>query len=325
MAHSKGNDWKSCKTGPEKVKHPLYPFRILWFGPIFFQPEGKLMKNLLIATTALVATAGVAAADVSLSGAANFGIIATAEADSEMYNNVSVTAAMSGETDGGLTFGTSLTFRSGDDVDLDAGDITFDGDLSATSMGAITLGGDFGKLTFKANGVDNVHNDDYSHDVMYSGTFGALALTATANVESGPTVDGDSFSLKLAYSANGLSVTAKTDDGGESDTTIAYAVSDTLTASFNFDTDGQTSGSETTAKVAYSADGITASLAMMDDDANAWSLGLGYAANGMSVGVAIEDGGSEDLTASYDLGGGMSINAARNETGAFFIGSKMSF
>ena len=35
------------------------------------------MKNLLIATTALVATAGVAAADVTLSGAANFGVINT--------------------------------------------------------------------------------------------------------------------------------------------------------------------------------------------------------------------------------------------------------
>ncbi len=83
------------------------------------------MKNLLIATTALVATAGVAAADVSLSGAANFGVInnGDAGADTFMYNNVSVTAAMSGETDGGLTFGASLSMRSGNDVDLDTGDL----------------------------------------------------------------------------------------------------------------------------------------------------------------------------------------------------------
>ena len=68
------------------------------------------MKNLLIATTALVATAGVAAADVSLSGAANVGVLTTVLLLlTLMYNNVSVTAAMSGETDGGLTFGASLT------------------------------------------------------------------------------------------------------------------------------------------------------------------------------------------------------------------------
>ena len=71
-----------------------------------------------------------------------------------MYNNVSVTAAMSGETDGGLTFGASLTMRSGDDVDLDVGDhkrsCCFDvaNFASETSLGNIYVSGDFGKLTF---------------------------------------------------------------------------------------------------------------------------------------------------------------------------------
>ena len=294
------------------------------------------MKNLLIATTALVATAGVAAADVSLSGAANFGVLDNGTDAASMYNNASITAAMSGETDGGLTFGASLTVRNGDDVDLDAGDLATNSAahaaLSATSFGNIYVSGGFGKLTFDDGGIDNAHNDDYAHDVMYTGTFGAVSVTVTADIDgadqgtvAAPAVDGNDYSIKLAYSANGLSVTAATDDGGETDTTIAYVVNDMITASVNFDSNGQTSGSETTVKVAYANDGITASLAMMDEDANAWALGLGYAANGMSVGVAIDDGGSEDLTASYDLGGGMSINAATNETGAFFVGSKMSF
>ena len=294
------------------------------------------MKNLLIATTALVATAGVAAADVSLSGAANFGVLDNGTDAASMYNNASITAAMSGETDGGLTFGASLTVRNGDDVDLDVGDLATNlaahAALSATSFGNIYVSGGFGKLTFDDGGIDNAHNDDYAHDVMYTGTFGAVSVTVTADIDGAdqgtvlvPAVDGNDYSIKLAYSANGLSVTAATDDGGETDTTIAYVVNDMITASVNFDSNGQTSGSETTVKVAYANDGITASLAMMDEDANAWALGLGYAANGMSVGVAIDDGGSEDLTASYDLGGGMSINAATNETGAFFVGSKMSF
>ena len=83
------------------------------------------MKNLLIATTALVATAGFAAADVTLSGAVNVGVLndGTTGADTFMYNNVTVTAAMSGETDGGLTFGATLSMRSGNDVDLDVGDL----------------------------------------------------------------------------------------------------------------------------------------------------------------------------------------------------------
>ena len=292
------------------------------------------MKNLLIATTALVATAGVAAADVSLSGAANFGVINTGgAADTVMYNNVSVTAAMSGETDGGLTFGASLTMRSGDDVDLDVGDITIAAAaLSATSLGNIYVSGDFGKLTFDANGIDNAHNDDFSHDVMYTGTFGALAVTATANIEGGVTADGEDYSLKLVYAANGLTLTAATDDGGEYDVTAAYAINDMLTASVNFDSNGGTvaGDDETIVKVAYANDGITAALSIKDGVVgNEWAVALGYAANGLAVNLAVDDGGSEDLSASYDLGGGMSVLAGANEGAAgdraWFIGSKMSF
>ena len=36
--------------------------------------EGKLMKKIIFATTALVATAGVAAADITVGGNARFGI-----------------------------------------------------------------------------------------------------------------------------------------------------------------------------------------------------------------------------------------------------------
>lgn len=301
------------------------------------------MKNLLIATTALVATAGFAAADVTLSGAVNVGVLndGTTGADTFMYNNVSVTAAMSGETDGGLTFGASLTFRSGDDVDLDVGDLATNpatsalqgaDALSATSLGNIYVSGDFGKLTFDANGVDNAHNDDFSHDVMYNGTFGALAVTVTANVEDGTTADGEDFSAKVVYSASGITVTAATDDSGESDTTLAYVLNDMITASLNYDTNGQTTA-ETIVKVAYSNAGVTAHLALADDDDDQWELGLGYTANGMSIAAVFAENDGDatttdeemDITASYDLGGGMTMNAAYNESGAFFIGSKMSF
>ena len=297
------------------------------------------MKNLLIATTALVATAGFAAADVTLSGAVNVGVLndGTTGADTFMYNNVTVTAAMSGETDGGLTFGATLSMRNGNDVDLDVGDLGKATNvpatkLSATSLGNIYVSGDFGKLTFDANGVDNAHNDDFSHDVMYNGTFGALAVTVTANVEDGTTADGEDFSAKVVYSASGITVTAATDDSGESDTTLAYVLNDMITASLNYDTNGQTTA-ETIVKVAYSNAGVTAHLALADDDDDQWELGLGYTANGMSIAAVFAENDGDatttdeemDITASYDLGGGMTMNAAYNESGAFFIGSKMSF
>ena len=298
------------------------------------------MKNLLIATTALVATAGVAAADVSLSGAANVGVLNNGDDNTAtyMYNNVSVTAAMSGETDGGLTFGASLTMRSGDDVDLDVGDLGTNPNnsaaqgadaLSATSLGNIYVSGDFGKLTFDQNGIDNLMDDAFAHDVSYAGTFGALAVTATADIENNGAANGGEYSLKVVYAANGVTATIVTDDSSDYDATVAYAVNDMMTASVNYDSDGQTT-SETTVKVAYSNAGVTAHLAIADDDDDEWELGLGYAANGLSIAAVFAEDGEgtkteSDITASYDLGGGLSINAATNESGAFFIGSKMSF
>jgi outer membrane protein OmpU len=298
------------------------------------------MKNLLIASTALVASAGFAVADLSLSGAANVGILDNGvdDADAFFYNNVSVTAAMSGETDNGLTFGASLTFRAGNDIDLDVGDLATENNSEKkfsddVDLGNIYVSGGFGKLTFDRDGIDNVHNDDIQHDVMYEHTLGNVAFSATYNLNNENTA-GDEFSAKVAYTANPVTFTFKTDDSGEADATLAYVMNDMITASINYDTDGQTieaiEAKKTTVKAAYSNNGLTAHLALADEEDDQWELGLGYAANDLSVAAVIAEndgtGSTEtDLTASYDLGGGISINAATNESGAFFIGSKMSF
>ncbi len=62
------------------------------------------MKKLLIATTALVATAGVAAAEVAVSGDGRMGVVYNGE-DLNFTSRVRVAFDLSGETDGGLRFG----------------------------------------------------------------------------------------------------------------------------------------------------------------------------------------------------------------------------
>jgi outer membrane protein OmpU len=49
--------------------------------------EGNLMKKLLLASTALVATAGIAAAEITFSGSARFGVIYTDGADAVTVSN----------------------------------------------------------------------------------------------------------------------------------------------------------------------------------------------------------------------------------------------
>jgi outer membrane protein OmpU len=93
------------------------------------------MKHMLLATTALVATAGIASADLSISGSAEIGIAEDATGNTEYFQDIEVTFSGSGETSGGLSFGMS--------VQLDE-----DGSAPATHGGTnINVSGGFGNIT----------------------------------------------------------------------------------------------------------------------------------------------------------------------------------
>jgi hypothetical protein len=199
------------------------------------------------------------------------------------------------------------------------------------------VSGEFGKLTFDRNGLDNVMDDVVgTHDVQYDYSGGGLTVAISADIDNNDAahVDHDEWAAKIGYTMDALTLTVATDDTSETDVTVAYAVNDMITASVNFDSDGQSVNSadtdETIVKVAYSNAGVTAHAAWADDDDDAWEVGLGYTAGAMSFGVvAAEDGDGTktemDVTASYDLGGGMSIKGATNETGAWFVGTALAF
>ena len=70
------------------------------------------MKKVLLATTALTLSAGIAAADghtgVSISGFAELGVRDDGTNDVQFHQDIDVFFKMSGETDGGLSFGTAI-------------------------------------------------------------------------------------------------------------------------------------------------------------------------------------------------------------------------
>lgn len=94
------------------------------------------MKKVLFATTALVATTGFAAADVSLSGSAQMGLQGGDGAVTQFVQDIDVTFSLSGASDNGLTFGAAV------DLDENAGGVGTD-DAGV----AIFVSGDFGTLT----------------------------------------------------------------------------------------------------------------------------------------------------------------------------------
>lgn len=99
------------------------------------------MKKLLLASTALVLSAGVASAQVALSGDARMGITHDSARDAKLQftSRARVTFTMSGETDGGLAFGAS--FRADQAAPQAVGNTNMTG-------GNVFIRGEFGRVRF---------------------------------------------------------------------------------------------------------------------------------------------------------------------------------
>ncbi|UWQ07730.1 porin [Aliiroseovarius crassostreae] len=286
------------------------------------------MKKILIATTALVATAGYAAADINLSGAAAAGF---KYVDSDLvaenliaHVDYTLTIAMSGETDGGLTFGADLTVYGDESSTLNGGDLVAYieggfGKFSAGNVGSAvdaTLG--LGDLGFDGLGTDNVAetlidlNDQGT--LMYKGTFGDFAVAASYNMS----VDGTDPNAGEA--ANEFSIAA-TYNMGDYDFGLGY----------------DERGDVVTVKAGANVSGfdIDALASFGDNDVSAYGLTAGYTMGATTVTAAYSKAevGLAEVEAfgvgvAYDLGGGAKIKGGIAEVADVTVadlGITMSF
>ena len=108
------------------------------------------MKKVLLATSALVASAGIASAQgVELSGHAEMGIIGGSAIETQFHTDIDVTFTMSGETDNGLTFGASIDLDESDGSGTGATAVGASAAFGNTTQGGETvfISGSFGTLT----------------------------------------------------------------------------------------------------------------------------------------------------------------------------------
>jgi outer membrane protein OmpU len=167
------------------------------------------MKKVLFATTALVATAGVASADVAISGFAEMGVIGGSDMDTQFHTDIDVTFTMSGTTDNGLTFGATI------DLDEEGGFGNTNGGPESVfisgNFGTVTMGDTDGALDWAVNevGMAGSINDDHTSHAGYSGNggFGGL-LGIDADSTGGIGLDGlyDGQVLRYDYTMGVVSV-----------------------------------------------------------------------------------------------------------------------
>ena len=296
------------------------------------------MKKLLIASTALVATAGMAAADITITGHAAAGFhsgldnVTTATTDSGtdgldvdvaadgVYSNAGVDFTMTGATDNGISFSASVNIDAGEEID--SGDFEYDGtDGGTAGLGAVSMSGAFGTLTFDNNGIDNLYSDATNHDVSYATTIGAIGLTVGYDVTGG----ANATSASATYTAGGMAFTlnaSEADGGMSTDLAVSYALNDTVT--ITADTDSAAGGASVqTIGASTTLNGVSVSVSSANN--STWDVDLGYTAGGFALTYGVDETDAWTATASASLGGGATFSAGVDSADSTYAGVSFAF
>jgi len=288
------------------------------------------MKKVLLTTTALVMTAGVAAAEVSISGKTQVSVTATGNGDNVLNTHADINMALSGAYDNGMTMATTIGWDAGreadynDDFQLDAAE----GGASAASPN-MTIGYAGYTFTVDGEGLDNLYDDaNTSGNFGVAGSMGGVDFALTTNIDGGDSVN----SYSLGYSTGDITATMTgTNDHGGVDATkivVAYAMGDTTLTLTSDDADDN---ADTVTKVGVSTkiDAITFSYtaatngtagSSVGDD---WDASIGYSAGALGASYSLDEDDRARLVVDYDLGGGasafatMQAGAANDGSGDF--------
>lgn len=308
------------------------------------------MKKVLFATTALVASAGFAAAEIELSGGAEIGLVggdAYANEDLAFHQDIWLHVNFSGETDNGLTFGAHMEFD-----ETNGGKNTNGG--WAGDNESVFISGGFGTLTMGE--IDGAYDRALQEVALVGGSIDDAETThAGFNGNSG--FDGiyDNQILRYDYSFGDFSLHAslEMDDAGVGD--------DVWGVGFQYDADmggvglgfglGFQSDSNTDlVGISIDADfgnGFEAAINYSQadlaggGDVEHIGIGFGYTMDAFGIGVNYGEydfGGGLDqsgfgIAAVYDLGGGAEVQFGYNssdwaigaDTEQYSIGIAMSF
>lgn len=256
------------------------------------------MKKILLLSTMIVGTAGMAAADLRLSGGARFGVVYTGsstgvDSTTEVHNRFTVNIDGTAEADNGLSFFARVRVRGGN---------TGDGATGGSSVSAPRVGVTYSGFTVA---VGNINGALESTPGLYDGAVGLTGLgwnNLPTNAAAGGKFMWDSFSSG-GGGANGVEAIYS---GG--------AFSGHLSFSGN-NTSG-TTVERIAANLAYSFGDWTAALGYQDGESDAEDFTLLTVAGNFGdfgVGAAYSDNDGENsatrINGSYSFGGGTTVTA----------------
>ncbi|MDF1620365.1 porin [Pseudothioclava nitratireducens] len=269
------------------------------------------MKKVLFATTALVFSAGIAAAEVTISGSANMGVkynengvsYAPTKKAAGWYE-IDMDVVGTTETDSGLTFGADL------DLDSDyASSLAAAG--NETLAAKVFVSGSFG--TFSIGHLDPMADDYGLTDIGLDGI-------GIDNVAEASAYDG-SADARWDYSVGALTVGVSLHTIEEDFGLAAAYDFGTFGVAVTFDHDELSGNDSTAILLTGNVSGIKGELYYANDDVTGDSYGIyaAYTTGALTLEAAVAD---NDLAANtaygvgakYDLGGAtLAGGVGRNE------------
>jgi outer membrane protein OmpU len=259
------------------------------------------MKKVLFATTALVATAGVAAADVTFGGYGRFGLQHRENRgvgldDTIIESRFRLNIDASTESDAGVTFGARVRIQADENANGSANQAVFSGARFHAETGGFRL--EVGNISHALDNMANYYGFE-------PGLIGAVGQYANF---SGPVT---------GFSSTGAGVNG---------VSAIYSVGDfRAQLSYDNDNDGVLTGDNdsTSVSVAYTFSGWTVALgyeesddgagaAMSKNDGTVLTVGgsLGVADVALFIGDDKYEGTSYGISGSYDVGAATAIQAS---------------
>jgi len=288
------------------------------------------MKKVLLTTTALVMTAGFAAAEVSLSGKTQISITATGNGDNVLNTHADLNIGLSGTYDNGMTMSTSLGWDTGREADYND-DFQLDDAEGGASSAAPNMTIGYAGYTFTADGsgLDNLYDDgNTSGNFGVAGSMGGIDFALTTNIDGNASAN----SYKIGYAVGDITATVT----GTNDHTTAsvdatkvvvgYKMGDTT---FTLTSDDGDDNADTITKIgvstkinditfSYTAASTGAAGSDVGDD---WDASVAYSAGALSASYSLDEDDVGKLVVDYDLGGGATAFASM-KAGAASDGSE---
>ena len=302
------------------------------------------MKKVLLATTALVASAGIASAELAISGFAEMGVVGgdfygSDNEDMQFHNDFTITFDGSGETDNGLTFGLHIELEESNSPHSINGGASYDNEAAFISgaFGTLTLGetdGAFDKQLKEValaggtiaddetthagfNGNGNFDGTEDNQVLRYDYSFGDFGISASMeqNNDGGDdpvSGDDDIYALGFSYGVDlasgiGLGFGLGYQTGGDAE---FDAISGSVYADFG-------NGFEVAVNYTDNQEDAPDTTATYYGDATHYGLGVAYTMNAWTFAANYGEYDYDDtpdksgfgLLVNYDLGGGAVIQA----------------